>query len=66
MIDGSLKLTQSPAIMRYIARKANLDGKTEEEKQRMDVIEAEIADIKSAFTGMCYNPNFVRDSQHNL
>jgi glutathione S-transferase len=54
-----VKLTQSSAIIRYIARKHKLDGATEEEKQRVDLMEGVAGDLKGPFTGMCYNPNFV-------
>jgi len=57
-IDGPVKLTQTGAILRYIARKYKLDGATEEEKRRVDLIESEAIDFRSPFTGMCYNPNF--------
>jgi glutathione S-transferase len=58
-----VKLTQSSAIIRYIARKHKLDGATEEEKQRVDQIEGETGDMKGAFAGMCYNPNFVSQNE---
>jgi len=57
-IDGPVKLTQTGAILRYIARKNKLDGSTEAEKQRVDLIENESVDFRSTFTKMCYDPNF--------
>jgi glutathione S-transferase len=60
LIDGEVKLTQSMAIIRYIARKHKLDGGTEQEKQRVDLTERQIRDLKGGFSGMCYDPNFVR------
>ncbi|RMX56694.1 hypothetical protein pdam_00015777 [Pocillopora damicornis] len=40
-IDGDVKLTQTTAIIRHIARKHNLCGTSEEEMMRADVIAAE-------------------------
>lgn len=47
-------MTQSNAIMRYIARKHDLCGKTEEEKVRIDVLENQAMDLRNAFTRLCY------------
>jgi len=57
-IDGDIKITQSLAIMRHIARTNNLVGKTEEEQVRADMAEQQLVDFRSAFVPMCYNPNF--------
>jgi len=57
-IDGDIKLTQSMAIMRYIARKNNLMGITDLEKTRVDLMECQLADFRSPFVGLCYNPKF--------
>nr|XP_014595682.1 glutathione S-transferase Mu 1 isoform X1 [Equus caballus] len=58
LIDGAHKLTQSNAILRYIARKHNLCGETEEEKIRVDILENEIMDTRMALARLCYNPDF--------
>ncbi|XP_034873717.1 glutathione S-transferase Mu 1-like isoform X2 [Mirounga angustirostris] len=58
LIDGAHKITQSNAILRYIARKHNLCGETEEEKCRMDILENEVMDTRLYFARMCYNPDF--------
>ena len=39
LIDGSIKVTQSNAILRYLGRKFGLDGKTEEDKVSRDYTE---------------------------
>jgi len=57
-IDAEVKLTQSLAIMRHVARKNNLDGNNEREKARIDLIEQQLSDYRGAFSGMCYNPDF--------
>ncbi|XP_066103031.1 glutathione S-transferase Mu 1-like [Saccopteryx bilineata] len=58
LIDGTHRLTQSNAILRYIARKHNLCGETEEEKIRMDVLENEIMDVRMYNIRICYSPDF--------
>uniref|UniRef100_A0A452QBR0 Glutathione S-transferase n=1 Tax=Ursus americanus TaxID=9643 RepID=A0A452QBR0_URSAM len=58
LIDGAHKVTQSNAILRYIARKHNLCGETEEEKIRVDILENEVTDTRMALAMLCYNPDF--------
>ncbi|XP_004853711.1 glutathione S-transferase Mu 2 [Heterocephalus glaber] len=58
LIDGTHKLTQSNAIMRYIARKHNLCGETEEEKIRVDILENQLMDTGMQLARLCYNPEF--------
>ncbi|OWK04981.1 GSTM1 [Cervus elaphus hippelaphus] len=58
LIDGAHKLTQSKAILRYIARKHNMCGETEEEKIRMDVLENQAMDTANELAILCYNPEF--------
>lgn len=87
LIDGPTKLTQSIAILHYIARKHNMcewggvpapgggvpgvfgaggltpphpaGGETEEEKQRVDLLENELLDMRTNFIRLCYSPDFV-------
>ncbi|XP_069862325.1 glutathione S-transferase Mu 1-like [Dipodomys merriami] len=58
LIDGAHKITQSKAILRYIARKHNLCGETEEEKIRVDILENQTWDFRVQFAMFCYNPDF--------
>ncbi|NXK70286.1 GSTM2 transferase, partial [Sylvietta virens] len=58
LIDGPTKLTQSNAILRYIARKHNLCGETEEEKQHVDLLENQIIDMRMNFIRLVYSPDF--------
>jgi len=53
-IDGDVKLTQSNAIMRHLARKHDLMGKTNRERDRCDQVAEEISDFRSNFTMLCY------------
>jgi glutathione S-transferase len=55
-IDGDTKITQSGAILRYVARKNNLVGTTSEEQTRVDLIEYELTDLRNAYTVVCYTP----------
>ncbi|XP_012657145.1 glutathione S-transferase Mu 1 [Otolemur garnettii] len=58
LIDGPHKITQSNAILRYIARKHNLCGETEEEKIRVDILENQTMDTRLQLALMCYSPDF--------
>uniref|UniRef100_A0AAR2K109 glutathione transferase n=1 Tax=Pygocentrus nattereri TaxID=42514 RepID=A0AAR2K109_PYGNA len=52
--DGDRKIVQSNAIMRYIARKHNLCGETEDEKIRVDILENQAMDFRNGFVILCY------------
>ncbi|KAI6049765.1 GSTM1 [Marmota monax] len=58
LIDGVQKITQSNAILRYIARKHNLCGETEEEKTRVDILENQALDTRMQLAMVCYSPDF--------
>ncbi|XP_036623688.1 glutathione S-transferase Mu 1-like isoform X1 [Trichosurus vulpecula] len=58
LIDGDHKITQSNAILRYIARQYNLCGETEEECIRVDMLENHVMDIRLQLSRVCHNPNF--------
>nr|XP_040143365.1 glutathione S-transferase Mu 1 isoform X2 [Ictidomys tridecemlineatus] len=58
LIDGPHRITQSNAILRYIARKHNLCGETEEEKIRVDILENQAMDISNELARVCYSPDF--------
>ncbi|WP_395239489.1 glutathione S-transferase Mu, partial [Salmonella sp. s54412] len=53
-IDGDVKITQSSAIIRYLARKNGLCGTTEEEKIIVDMMEHCIIDFRTKFVVLCY------------
>ncbi|XP_069489081.1 glutathione S-transferase Mu 4-like isoform X1 [Ambystoma mexicanum] len=57
-IDGPLKLTQSSAILRHIARKHNLCGDSEEERTRVDLLEGQVMDFRRELTTIAYKPDF--------
>ncbi|XP_044770030.1 glutathione S-transferase Mu 3 isoform X2 [Neomonachus schauinslandi] len=57
LMDGKNKITQSNAILRYIARKHNMCGETEEEKIRVDIMENQIMDFRLQLIRLCYSPD---------
>ena len=57
LIDDEVKITQSNAILRYLARKFDLIGETEEQIVRMDMIENQAMDFRNGFTRLCYGSN---------
>ncbi|XP_040854578.1 glutathione S-transferase Mu 1-like isoform X3 [Ochotona curzoniae] len=59
LIDGTHKLTQSNAIVRYLGRKHNLCGETEEEKIRVDILVNQAMDTRWQLGTICFNPDFV-------
>ncbi|XP_042232832.1 glutathione S-transferase Mu 4-like isoform X1 [Homarus americanus] len=52
---GSIRITQSNAILRYIARQHNMCGKTEEERVRVDMLENQAMDMREAFAEVAYH-----------
>ncbi|XP_021527611.1 glutathione S-transferase Mu 2 isoform X2 [Aotus nancymaae] len=60
LIDGAHKITQSNAILRYIARKHNLCGETEKEKIWEDILENQLMDNRMQLARLCYDPDFER------
>jgi len=57
-LEGDLKLTQSTAILRHVARKHNLVGKTLEDQAILDMVEQQTIDFRVGLTTVCYNENF--------
>ena len=58
-IDGNIKMSESGAILRHLARKNGLDGKTEEEKIRIDVAVGVLSDLFMTLVDIAYGPNGV-------
>ena len=57
-IDGDIKITQSNAILRHIARKHDLVGKTEKEKAMVDMMADQSMDFRNGWVRLCYNADF--------
>jgi hypothetical protein len=58
-LKGDIKLTQSNAILRHIARKNGMVGKTDAEKDRINMMEHEVMDFRLGLVKIAYDPNFV-------
>eukprot|EP00092_Neocalanus_flemingeri_P082036 GFUD01102596.1.p1 GENE.GFUD01102596.1~~GFUD01102596.1.p1 ORF type:complete len:219 (-),score=69.17 GFUD01102596.1:63-719(-) len=57
-IDGEVKITQSNAILRYIARQNDLVGKSDTEKAMVDMMADQSMDFRNGWVRLCYNPDF--------
>ncbi|KAL7636034.1 UNVERIFIED_CONTAM: hypothetical protein RMT77_013852 [Armadillidium vulgare] len=57
-IDGDVKITQSVAILRHIARKHNLLAKTNEEVPKAEMLEFQAIDQRKNFIRIAYSPDF--------
>ena len=57
-IDGEVKITQSNAILRHIARKNDLVGQTETEKAMVDMMAAQSMVFRNGWVGLCYDQNY--------
>ncbi|GIY57984.1 glutathione S-transferase class-mu 26 kDa isozyme 47 [Caerostris darwini] len=53
-IDDNVRLTQSTTILRYLAEKYGLDGKTEQEKDQISLVEQQIVDFRTHLFFMCF------------
>jgi len=53
-IDGDVKLTQTHAIMRHLARKHNLCGTTDAERDRCDMMTEQCMDFRNGWVRLCY------------
>ncbi|KAH9370789.1 hypothetical protein HPB48_010878 [Haemaphysalis longicornis] len=57
-IDGDVKIVQSKAILRYLARKYDLDARNEAEHQLLDMLAAQAHDLAWGLVVLTFNPNF--------
>jgi len=55
MIDGDIKITQTNAILRYLGRKYQLEGKTEAEKASCDMMLENAMDFRNGFVRLSYS-----------
>lgn len=58
LYDGDVKISQSIAIHRYLARIFGLEGKTDREKIRIDLTEQQLVDYRGQSSAVFYNPDF--------
>jgi len=57
-IDGDVKITQSLAVLDYVAEKHNLNGKTLKEQGENSMLNQELLDQRVAYAMVAYNPDF--------
>jgi len=65
-IDGDVKISQTFAIIKYIAGKNNLVAKTEKEQMRINMLEGEADEFRYRWAHLCYDPNFGQLKQEFL
>ncbi|VDD78368.1 unnamed protein product [Mesocestoides corti] len=58
MIDGDVKLTQSSAILEYIADKHRMIPACPKMRAELHMLQEEIKDLRLNFARMCYSPDF--------
>ncbi|CAN7985230.1 unnamed protein product [Ixodes hexagonus] len=56
-IDGDVRLTQSHAILRYLGRKHDLAGRTEEEVTQLDQLEQQAGDLLMKLAMTAFAPD---------
>ncbi|XP_071546707.1 glutathione S-transferase Mu 4-like [Panulirus ornatus] len=61
-IDGDIKISQTLAILRHIARKHDMCGRTEHERVQVDMLVNQAMDFSSALVDVCYD-HFERKDQ---
>ncbi|XP_045165161.2 glutathione S-transferase Mu 3-like [Mercenaria mercenaria] len=57
-IDGDVKITQSNAILKHIARKHNMDGETIRDKAIVDMLLDQAMDLRNGVVRLCYNKDY--------
>ncbi|GIZ04209.1 glutathione S-transferase [Caerostris extrusa] len=57
-IDGDVKLTQSVAILRYLAGKYGMDGKTDQQKLRVFLAEQQSADFREKLRSVVVSDDY--------
>ncbi|CAH8287183.1 unnamed protein product [Schistosoma turkestanicum] len=57
-IDGDIKLTQSNAIIRYIADKHNMLGGCPKERAEISMLEGAVLDIRGGVSRIAYNKEY--------
>ncbi|CAL8083425.1 unnamed protein product [Calicophoron daubneyi] len=65
-IDGDFRLTQSDTILRYIAEKHNMGGKTPAERAQLSMINGALNDLRMKFVHTCYSPGLAENKNNFL
>nr|VZI01072.1 unnamed protein product [Spirometra erinaceieuropaei] len=58
LIDGELKITQSSAVLEYVADKHGMLPGTAEGRAVLHMLQAELADLRGSYLRVVYNPDF--------
>ncbi|ORX98648.1 glutathione S-transferase [Basidiobolus meristosporus CBS 931.73] len=56
--NGDIKMSQSKAILRYMANKHGANGKNAREALQADIVAEATNDWRRKYTALCYNPEF--------
>jgi len=59
--EGNVRMSESTAICKYLARKCDLMPKTDQEIINCDIAEGAINDFKMLFFKLMFNPNYETD-----
>ncbi|VDN99502.1 unnamed protein product [Rodentolepis nana] len=57
-MDGDLKITQSAAILEYLADKHDMLPLCKKRKAELRMLNNQIMDFRGTFVSLCYNPNY--------
>lgn len=57
-IDGDVKISQSNAIIRYLGRKHDVAGKTEQERIMVDMLLDYYKDLRNSIDNVTYSPDY--------
>lgn len=58
--DGDFELTQSHVILRYLAKKHNLTGRTDNEQALVDKVATQVYDYHMEYARVVYNPDYLK------
>ena len=56
--EGELRLTQSQAILRHLARKFELEGRDEAARARADMVTDQLYEVRGKLHGLCFDKEF--------
>ena len=56
--EGELRLTQSQAILRHLARKFQLEGRDEAARARADMATDQLCEVRGKLHGLCFDKEF--------
>ncbi|VDK42996.1 unnamed protein product [Taenia asiatica] len=58
-MDGDFKMTQSGAILEYIADRHGMIPDCKKRRAVLHMLQCEVLDLRQAFTRTCYSPDFI-------